>query len=178
MTKTSKPGLGNFSPRDFLRARRPEAFSDSWSEQESHLDRSLLEYHLDTITNRSQEVSFEEFARALAEKEVCPNLVPQTGPTGGGDSKADTETYPVADSLSLHWFVGVGRESAAERWAFAASAKKAWGQKVRADVASIAGTGRGYTKIFFISSRYIRSKDRAAAEDELSEKYGIEGTHI
>ena len=174
MPKPPQPGLGSFSPKDFLRARRPEAFSDSWSEDENRLDRSLLEYHLDTITNRSQEVRFEEFARALAEKEVCPNLVPQTGPTGGGDSKADTETYPVADSLSLNWFVGVGRQSTTERWAFAASAKKTWGQKVRADVASIAGTGRGYTKIFFTSSRYIRSKDRAAAEDELSKKYGVE----
>lgn len=72
MTKPPLPGLGNFSSKDFLRARRPEAFSDSWSEDENRLDRSLLEYHLDTITNRSQEVRFEEFARALAEKEVCP----------------------------------------------------------------------------------------------------------
>lgn len=174
MTKPSQPGFGNFSPKDFLRARRPEAFSDSWSEDENRLDRSLLEYHLDTITSRSQEVRFEEFARALVEKEVCPNLVPQTGPTGGGDSKADTETYPVADSLSFNWFVGIGREATNERWAFAASAKKTWGQKVRADVASIVETGRGYAKIFFISSRYIRSKDRAAAEDELTKKYGSE----
>lgn len=174
MTKQPQPGLGNFSPKDFIRARRPEAFSDSWSEDENRLDRSLLEYHLDTITNRSQEVRFEEFARALAEKEICPNLVPQTGPTGGGDSKTDTETYPVADSLSLNWFVGIGREATNERWAFAVSAKKTWGQKVRADVASIVGTGRGYTKIFFTSSRYIRSKDRATAEDELTKKYGPE----
>jgi hypothetical protein len=174
MTTTPQPGLGTFSPKDFLRARRPEAFSDSWSEDENGLDRSLLEYHLATITNRSQEVRFEEFARALAEKEVCPNLVPQTGPTGGGDSKADTETYPVADSLSICWFAGIGRESSTERWAFAVSAKKAWGQKARADVASIMGTGRGYKKIFFTSNQYIRSKDRAAAEDELSTKYGVE----
>jgi hypothetical protein len=174
MSKTPQPGLGTFSPKDFLRARRPEAFSDSWSEEENRLDRSLLEYHLATITNRSQEVRFEEFARALAEKEVCPNLVPQTGPTGGGDSKADTEAYPVADALSMCWFVGIGRESSTERWAFAVSAKKAWGQKVRADVASIMGTGRGYKKIFFTSNQYIRSKDRAAAEDELAMKYGVE----
>jgi hypothetical protein len=174
MTTTPQPGLGTFSPKDFLRARRPEAFSDSWSEDENGLDRSLLEYHLATITNRSQEVRFEEFARALAEKEVCPNLGPQTGPTGGGDSKADTETYPVADSLSICWFAGIGRESSTERWAFAVSAKKAWGQKARADVASIMGTGRGYKKIFFTSNQYIRSKDRAAAEDELSTKYGVE----
>ena len=174
MAKQRRTAPDSFSPREFLRARRPDSFSDSWTEEKGGLDRSLLEYHLSSITNRSQEVAFEEFARALAEREVCPNLVPQTGPTGGGDGKADTETYPVADALSLCWFEGVGREASSERWAFAVSAKKKWGEKVRADVASIVDTKRGYEKIFFVSNQYIRSKDRTAAEDELSKKYGVE----
>jgi site-specific recombinase XerC len=38
----------------------------------------------ETDTSRSQEVKFERFARRLAEREICPNLLPQTGPTGGG----------------------------------------------------------------------------------------------
>lgn len=102
----------NLSPRSFLRARRPERFSDSVVNDVPVLDRSLLEYHLETITNRSDESDFQEFARHLAEREICPNLLPQTGPTGGGDSKVDSETYPVADSLSLVWYVGDGREAA------------------------------------------------------------------
>src|SRR5215204_3349877 len=105
-----------FSPNEFLRARRPERFSDSVVVESPTLDRSLLEYHLDTLTHRGQETQFERFAKRLAEREICPNLLPQTGPTGGGDSKVDSETYPVADDLSLGWYVGVGREAASERW--------------------------------------------------------------
>src|SRR5947209_3886990 len=89
------------SPREFLKARRPERFSDSEPIIVPVLDRSILEYYLDTLTNRSQEADFARFALRLAEREVCPNLLPQTGPTGGGDSKVDSETYPVADALSL-----------------------------------------------------------------------------
>ena len=93
--------LQRFSPRQFLKARRPEKFSDSVREDVPALDRSILEYHLETLTNRNQETDFERFARRITEREICPNLLPHTGPTGGGDSKVDTETYPVADALSL-----------------------------------------------------------------------------
>src|SRR5438552_721600 len=92
------------SPRQFLKARRPEKFSDSVAEEVPALDRPMLEYHLDTLTNRNQETEFERFARRIAEREICPNLLPHTGPTGGGDSKVDSETYPVADALSLVWY--------------------------------------------------------------------------
>jgi hypothetical protein len=101
----------HFSPRTFLQARHPEQFSDSVVEEGRVLDRSMLEYYLGTLTNRSQETDFEDFARHLAGREICPNLLPHTGPTGGGDSKVDAETYPVADSLSLTWYSGIGREA-------------------------------------------------------------------
>ena len=71
---------------------------------------------------------------SLPKKEICPNLVVQTGPTGGGDSKVDTETYPVADEIAMRWYEGIGREAAQERWAFAFSAKEKWRPKIRADV--------------------------------------------
>ncbi len=157
-----------------MRVRRPERFSDSVVRPGNAIDRSVLEYHLATLTSRNQEADFEEFARHLAEQELCPNLLPHTGPTGGGDSQVDAETYPVADGLSLKWYVGVGREAAAERWAFAFSAKKEWRAKVREDIAKIAGTERGYVKAFFISSQYIRDKSRSQTEDELSQQYGLD----
>ena len=113
----------------------------------------------------------------MAEKEICPNLVPQTGPTGGGDSKVDTETYPVADGLALGWYTGIGRTAASERWGFAFSAKKQFRAKLRKDVNSIVGTGRGYKEIYFISNQFIKSKDRSSLEDELSSKYNL-GVHV
>lgn len=165
--------LISFRPSDFMRARRPYLFSDTQMVGEPLLDRNFLEYHLETLTSRSQEKDFEYFCRKLAEKELCPNLLPQTGPTGGGDSKVDSETYPVSDAVSLRWYEGVGREAASERWAFAVSAKQQWRSKVRSDVQGIVETQRGYTLIYFISSRYIKDKDRANIEDELRKKYNI-----
>ena len=166
--------LVSFSPKAFLKARRPERFSDSLSREETELDRSLLEYHLSSLTTRGQETNFERFARRLCEYEICPNLLPQTGPTGGGDSKVDSETYPVADGLVLAWYVGVGREAAQERWGFAFSAKADWRPKVQSDIAKIAKTNRGYTKAFFVTSQAVPDKKRAECEDALRAKHAID----
>ncbi|MBI5656421.1 MAG: hypothetical protein HZC44_06210 [Geobacter sp.] len=162
------------SPREFLKTRRPERFSDTVTEECPVLDRSMLEYHLDTLTNRGQETDFERFARRLASLEICPNLLPQTGPTGGGDSKVDSETYPVADDLALIWYIGCGREAASERWGFAFSAKQDWRPKVRSDIAKIAATARGYSKAFFISNQYIPDRVRAEVEDELRNEHHLD----
>ena len=163
-----------FSPRAFLKARRPERFADSVRIAKSTVERASLEYHLEVLTSKKQETACEDFARRLAQRAICPNLLPQTGPTGGGDSKVDSETYPVADALSWQWYVGIGRDASQERWAFAFSAKKDWRAKLRKDVASIVGTGRGYAKAFFVTNQYVRDKDRAALEDELSKEHGLD----
>lgn len=120
-----------FSPTDFMRARRPELYSDTTVIEEPVLDRNQFEFHLDTLTQRKEEIRFEHFCRRLAEKELCPNLLPQTGPTGGGDSKVDTETYPVANSISERWYEGDPERASRERWAFAFSAKKNGAPKLK-----------------------------------------------
>lgn len=163
-----------FSPKSFLKARRPERFSDTITREVTELDRSLLEFHLDSLTGRKQENDFERFARQLCEQEICPNLLPQTGPTGGGDSKVDTETYPVADSLALTWYMGMGREAAQERWAFAFSAKKEWAPKVRSDIAKIAAANREYKKAFFVTNQAVPDRKRAETEDALRTEYAID----
>ncbi len=175
--KLQQSKFDKFRPSDYMRARRPELFSDSPTVTEYHFTRELLEYHLDTLTSRKQEYEFEHFARRLAEKELCPNLLPQTGPTGGGDSKTDTETYPVADAISLRWYEGIGREAAQERWAFAFSTKKDWLPKVRGDIDKIVQTKRGYNLVYFVSNQFIKDKKRAEVEDELSKKHCIQ-VHI
>src|SRR5688572_28990136 len=80
------------TPSEFMRARHPDLFSDSSVTSLPTLPREVFEYHLETLTRRKQEAEFEHFARRLAEKEICPNLLPQSGPVGGGDSKVDSET--------------------------------------------------------------------------------------
>jgi hypothetical protein len=159
-------------PAKFMRARRPELFSDSEPERRPLLTRELLEYHLDTLTSRKQEIEFEYFCRKLAEKEICPNLRPQTGPTGGGDSKVDAETIPVSTEISTLW-VGANPAAGDERWAFAFSAKKDWKTKVRLDVEGIIGTNRGYKRIYFITNQFAPDKARAKLEDGFVKKYGV-----
>jgi hypothetical protein len=160
------------SPSQFMRQLRPELYSDSASRDMHQLKAEVLSHHLDTITERNETHDFELFCRKLCERAICPNLRPATGPEGGGDSKADTETNPVSDELSK-LYVGMAN-SGRERWAFAFSAKRTWADKARSDVAGIIGTERGYTKIFFVTSRAARSKDRARVERELSDKYGVD----
>jgi hypothetical protein len=160
------------SPSEFMRELRPEYYSDTVERSSHVLSADRLEYHLDTLTSRNQTHDFEIFCRKLCERTVCPNLRPQTGPDGGGDSKADTETYPVSDEVSGLTYIG-DANSGRERWAFAFSAKKDWTRKVRSDIKGIAETSRDYNRIFFVTSRFAKAKDRARIEDELSKQYGI-----
>lgn len=160
------------------RNMHPEQFSDSQVVKKGKLDRDFLDYYFETLTNRNMDKQFEELCRNIAESEICPNLLPQTGPTGGGDSKVDSETYPVSDSITEMWFGGSGNKAGNERWAFAISAKKDWKAKVKSDVKKIVNVNsdknRGYTKIFFMSNQFISDKKRADCEDELRIEYGID----
>src|SRR5260221_1936795 len=106
-----KAPKADLRPSEFMRARRPELFSDAQTRAETQLSREVFEYHLDTLTSRKQEIEFEHFCRRLSECEICPNLIPQTGPTGGGDSKVDAETYPVSDRTAERWYECAGREA-------------------------------------------------------------------
>jgi hypothetical protein len=161
-------------PSDYMRARRPELFSDTVYIAEPNLTRLQLEFHLDTLTQRKEEIRFEHFCRKLAEKELCPNLLPQTGPTGGGDSKTDSETYPVATSIAERWYVGDPGRASQERWAFAFSAKKDWRSKIKSDVQKIAETDRDYKLIYFITNQPVSDRNRSIVEGELSKQWNIQ----
>lgn len=150
-----------------MRARHPDLFSDTQVDDVPQLPRPVFEYHLETLTSNKKEYEFEYFCQKLAEKEICPNLRPQTGPTGGGDSKVDTEIYPAAEEIAERWWVG-SPSAGAERWAFAFSAKKDWKPKVKADVDNILSTGRDYKRIYFFTNQFVSDKQRAAQEDAFS----------
>jgi hypothetical protein len=169
MAEAKKVGL---APSEFMRQLRPELYSDTSDRTAYLLDGATLEYSLDTITARNQTHDFEIFCRKLCERTICPNLKPATGPEGGGDSKADTETFPIADEIATLTYVGIAN-AGRERWAFAFSAKKKWAEKARNDVAGIMATQRGYQKIYCITAQFARAKDRARIEDELTKQYGV-----
>lgn len=160
------------SPSAFMRQLRPEYYSDSADRTTYQLDAPTLEYQLETITARNQTHAFEIFCRKLCERTICPNLKPATGPEGGGDSKADTETIPVADEIATLSYVGEAN-AGRERWAFAFSAKQKWTEKIRKDVDGLVATDRGYQRIYCVTARFARAKDRARLEDELAKQHGV-----
>lgn len=164
--------------KEFFKSIHPDQFSDSKIERVGKLDKDFFDFYLETLTSKSKEKEFEDFCRKLVEVVICPNLLPQTGPTGGGDSKVDSETYPVSSEKSDKWYYGTGNISSQERWAFAISAKKDWKTKVKSDVNKIIGVndekGRGYVKVFFISNQYISDKKRSDSEDNLRQEFGID----
>ena len=155
-----------------MRIRHPDLFSDTRVEDALRLSKEVFEYHLDTLTSRKQEYQFEHFCRKLAEKEICPNLRVQTGPTGGGDSKVDTETYPVAEKIAERWWVG-SPSAGTERWAFAFSAKKKWKPKLKADIKSILTTSRDYKLIYFFTNQFVSDRERSSHEDSFLRDAGI-----
>jgi hypothetical protein len=159
-------------PSEFYRSEHPELFSDSAIDDAHQLGADELKYHLEQLTTERREREFEEFARAIAEKEICPNLLPQTGPVGGGDSKTDSSTYPVSDHLAERRYWASQGAPTGEDWAFAFSATKAWQEKVKTDVAKIAGLSREFRKIFFITNQPVADKMREKWETKIREKYG------
>ncbi|MEV3817377.1 hypothetical protein RI537_14810 [Aeromonas salmonicida] len=163
-----------FSSKEFLKRRRPEKFSDSIIRETGSLDRVVLEHFLSTLNTRNQELQFEDFAKKICEKIVCPNLLEQTGPVAGGDGKTDTQTFPVSEQNKLLWFEGVNETSNKERWAFAVSTRKDWKKKCYEDVLKIKETGRGYTKAFCVTNQSAKSNIRAEVEDALKIKTGID----
>jgi hypothetical protein len=162
-------------PSEMMRSKRPYLFSDSAKTEAYNLSQVELSHHLDTLTDRNQHKDFENFCRKLSERELCPNLRPQTGPEGGGDGKIDSETFPVDDSIAERWYFGSGR-SASERWGFHFSAKAKWADKVKADIKGLVETGRTYDRVIFITSRPARQRDRLKIEENFKSDYGLKVT--
>jgi len=162
------------TPSQFYRNRRPEFFSDSKIVSKTILPREQLAYEISQISTNQKHDSFENLCRKLAEKLITPNLVPQVGPTGGGDGKTDSETYPVSSFISDRWYVSGNKWNESENWAFAISAKTVWKPKVKSDVKKIIDTNRGYSKIFFFSNQKISSKNKKEVQDQTKKEYEVE----
>lgn len=162
------------SARDFLKSRRPERFSDSVRKEVGKLDRAVLEYQLSTLNRRNLELAFEDFAKKLCEKVICPNLLEQTGPVAGGDGKVDTQSFPVSEQAKVLWFVGVNKNSHEDRWAFAVSTQENWKAKCSKDVRKIKATNRDYKKVFCVTNMYTKANQRSDLEDTLKKETGID----
>nr|WP_288810425.1 hypothetical protein [uncultured Sphingobacterium sp.] len=143
------------TPSQFYRGQRPEYFSDSKTVSKVVLPREQLDYILSQLATNQKHDNFESLCTKLAEKLIIPNLIPQVGPTGGGDGKTDSETYPVSSFISERWYIGENKWNESENWAIAISAKSEWKSKVKSDVKKIVDTDRGTLKYsFFLIKKY------------------------
>lgn len=158
---------------ELYRHYRPWKFSDSKVVRKAELTKEVFQYQMDRLSNDMKQDQFENLTRSLALRFVTPNLIPQTGPTGGGDGKTDLETHPVADEIAEKWYVTDGGCRGSEKWAVAISCKEEWESKIKSDVAKIVKLNRDFTQILFFSNRLIKSKDRKNCEDTLKVTYGI-----
>lgn len=160
------------TPSGFMRKLRPELYSDTVDRPLYVLDQSMLEFQLETMTARNEQQKFEIFCRKLCERVICPNIRPQSGPEGGGDGKTDADTFQVADAISDLTYIG-DPGPGQEDWGFAFSAMKDWKRKVVKDVEGIAGTGRKYERVYFVTNQPARAQDRARIETELLAAHSI-----
>ncbi|WP_144214015.1 hypothetical protein [Flavobacterium anhuiense] len=149
-------------------------FSDSKTTATVVLPREQFDYEINQLAINQKHDVFEDLCRKLAEKLITPNLIPQVGPTGGGDGKTDSETYPVSKFIAERWFVNDNKWDKDENWAFAVSAKKDWKSKVKSDVKKIIGTNRGYTRIYFFSNQKISSRNKKELQDQIKNDSGLE----
>lgn len=161
-------------PSEFYKSLRPEYFSDSELSYEVELPREMLAYELDQISTNQKQDEFETLCRRLAERFVSPNLIPQVGPTGGGDGKTDSETYPVSEEISNRWFIPDNGWEKDEKWAFAISAKKDWKGKAKSDIKKITETEREYTRVYFMTNQKVSSKKKKDAQDEFIKEFNID----
>ena len=159
-------------PKDLLRKLHPNQFSDSKIIDKIECPRELLDFHLSKLAEQNKHFDFEDFIRNLLKREICPNLIEETGPAGGGDGKIDTENYPVSRDIQNYWWYGLNEKN--DRWAFAVSLKKAWKSKCDGDIKKIIETNRGYTKIFFITNQAIKNDKKLEYQDNKSKETGVE----
>lgn len=160
------------SPSQYMRARRPEHYSDTNDRAAYALDKATFEFHLNSLTSRNETHDFEIFCRKLCERTICPHLRPHSGPEGGGDGKTDSETIPVAEEISDLFYVG-DADAGQRKFAFAFSAKEKWSEKVRNDVKGIAETQRRFDRIYFVTNQAARARTVAELEQQLEREYGI-----
>ena len=161
------------SPRKYMEQIRKDRYSDSFFVQEYEISKDELQYHFSMLSTKNKEKDFENFATAICKKLICPNIVPATGPYGGGDGKVDAYTYPVSKDIALYWGDAEVRDAGKENWAFAFSIKSDWKEKCEHDVNSILSTKRNFKKIFFVSNQLISSKKRADILDKYKDKVEV-----
>ena len=159
------------TPYEFYRTIRPEYFSDSHKKRK--MSKEMFGYEFSKLSTDMKQDEFERFACRVIGRIVTPNIIPPTGPNGGGDGKVDFETYVVDGHVSSKWFVAEGCKDN-ERWAFAVSCVAQWESKIKHDIESAISTNKHYDRFHFCTNQTVSSKKRLEIQQKFKEKYGVE----
>ena len=175
-SRSRLPQQDGLRPSEFMRARRPDLFSDTQVIEQPQLDRTTFEYHLATLTDRKQGDRLRTLRTETRRKGDLSQ--PDSADRSNrrvGTARPTPKPIRLPRKLRSSGTKDTRRASRAsrERWAFAFSAKKDWKAKVRSDIKNIAATGRGHTVAYSITSQYVKDKDRGNLEDELSRAHGL-----
>lgn len=160
------------TPSQLYRVMRPEYFSDSVTEMEK-ISRDQFKYILSRVSTDQKQDAFEELTRRCVIKLITPNIIPQTGPTGGGDAKADLVSFPVSKNTSSLSIVSEGINGN-EKWAFAISSVQKWSAKMDSDVKKIIETYPDIERIYFCTNQSVSARNRLSKQQKFKETYGID----
>lgn len=161
------------TPHEFYRAVHPEYFSDSHKVHK--MSKEIFRNELSNLSTDMKQDEFERFACRVIGRIVTPNIIPPTGPNGGGDGKVDFETFVVDDDISCKWYIAGGCRGN-QRWAFAVSCKAKWEDKIKSDIENAISTGKHFDRFFFCTNQEISSQKRLKIYNAFREKYKIETT--
>ncbi len=136
----------------------------------------LVDYKINSLNRENGAAVFEVIATSLAEKEICSNIVPATGPMGGGDLGIDAKSHSsyVFDTSELFRIYRAEDKRTNKKLIFAYSIQEDWKTKVDKDVEKIVIKNELQPdEIFFITNRSIKTKDRELETKALFEKYKV-----
>ena len=161
------------TPYQLYRKLRPQYFSDS--KVKYRMNKQLFKQVMFELSTEMKQDAFEQFTYQLVCRLITPNLIPQTGPMGGGDGKVDFETYPVDDAVSSKWYIA-GANNGTEKWAFAVSCVTQWENKIKKDIVNALSTQKDYSRFFFCTNQPVPAKKKLKIQQDFKEKYQIDTT--
>ena len=134
----------------------------------------IIKYFVETLNRENGGTLFEQVASTLAEKEICSNILPSTGPFGGGDMGIDLRTHKtyLESSNSFRLYNSTEKTPTKEKIIFAFSIEKDWKSKINNDCKKIIEKYKlKPTVIDFITNQFIKTKDRENKITELKKIY-------
>lgn len=135
----------------------------------------VIKHYIETLNRENGGSLFEFIASSLAEKEICSNIMPSTGPYGGGDKGVDSrthKTYLLDSNDNFRLYFSTDKSPTKKRIIFAFSIQKDWELKLDKDCKKIIETNKlGPDEVRFMTNQFVKTKTREEKTKELKKRY-------